>query len=331
MKSPFFDQIIKLKKKSMFDSIWQDVRRQFSYGNAVTRLVIVNIAVFVAINVVKIVLNISNAGHTPEVYERILHFFCLSSHWQTVVWKPWTILTSLFLHEGFGHVLWNMLFLYWFGRIVGDLIGDRHILPMYLICGLGGGLAFFLSANFYFNYGEFYERFCLGASGAIMGIVLASAILAPDYEMHLLLIGPVKLKYVVAVLLFLDLISISENSNTGGHFAHIGGALTGWFYISRLRDGSDWSVGVNRLIDWIRGIFGAFSAQKRQKPPRPKVFYKNPEARASRKTSDARGFHASDDLSDEERVDQILDKIRQFGIDNLSPEERDFLNKASKK
>lgn len=121
--------------------------------------------------------------------------------------------TSMFLHEGFWHLLWNMLFLYWFGRIVGDFIGDQRILPLYLLGGLTGAVVFFISANL-LPYGM-GGRFALGASAGVMAIVVAAGTISPDYIMRLLLLGDVKLKYIVAVLVFLDLILIPNGGNTG--------------------------------------------------------------------------------------------------------------------
>ena len=230
----------------MVTSIWEDVKKEFSSGNMITRLIIINIAVFVVINIVKLGYSISSAGAPPNEngFDDFLHLFCMSSDGWYVLTHPWVPFTSMFLHEGFWHILWNMLFLYWFGKIVGGFIGDHHVLPLYLLSGLAGGFAFYLSDVLIYDK----INFALGASGAVNGIILASAVIAPDYVMRLLFIGDVKLKYIVAVLIFLDMIAIANVSNTGGHFAHLGGALFGWFYIFQLRsEGTDLSAPVNNL------------------------------------------------------------------------------------
>ncbi|MEL6924864.1 MAG: rhomboid family intramembrane serine protease, partial [Bacteroidota bacterium] len=281
----------------------------------------------VIVNLVKVVM-VGIMGFQPnQNFDDFLQFLALSSDGWYNLTHPWVIITSMFLHEGFWHILWNMLFLYWFGRIVGDLIGDHHILPLYLLAGIAGGLAFFITASI-LPYGEF-TRFALGASGAVMGIVVASAVTHPDNIMHLILIGPVKLKYVVAVLVFLDLIGIANLSNTGGHFAHIGGALFGWFYISRLRSGQDLSVPVNNFVNSIGNFFRGLVKSDPQKPRRKReAVFKKMKPRGSARPNSVTD---TEDFSHQERLDAILEKIKKKGYDSLTDEEKDFLYNASKK
>ena len=313
----------------MFSSIWDDIKQQFSHGNMITRIVIVNVAVFVLINIVKLVLRASNGWMVPELYDNILHFFCISADPWYLLTHPWTIITNMFLHEGLMHVLFNMLFLYWFGRIVGDLIGDRRILPLYLLGGLAGGVVFFLSANL-FGYGGGLSHFALGASAAVMAIVVASGVLAPDYILHLIILGDVRLKYIVAFLVVVDLVSIGNNMNTGGHFAHLGGAAFGWFFVTQLRNGSDLSEPVNHLLDRITEFWENLLNRIQGKPRKPRVVYRN----TSKMKANATKPHASSDTRDDvhqEKLDVILDKIKQSGYDSLSSEEKEFLFNASKK
>lgn len=315
----------------MFDSIWEDIKREFSYGNMVTRLVIINIVIFVSVNLVRLFLFLGNGGEVPAVYDDFLHFFCMSSDWFHVLTHPWGIFTSIFLHEGIWHVLWNMLFLYWFGRIVGDFIGNQRILPLYLLGGLIGGIFYFLSAQF-LPMGPY----ALGASGAVMAIVVAAGTIAPDYIMRLLFLGDVKLKYIVAVLVFLDLIGIANSTNTGGHFAHLGGAAFGAFFVTQLRKGNDWALPVNNLMDKIKNFFKGDSSPKASKRRKPRMAYKNPEARKrtfsrSRRANNVSDNKTAEGLSHQERVDSILDKIKQSGYESLTAEEKEFLFNASKK
>lgn len=306
----------------MFNSIWEDVKREFRTGNMITRLIIVNIAVFVLVNIIGVLMYLGNQGNMPALYQDMIHFFCISSDWKYLLTHPWGIFTNMFLHEGFWHILWNMLFLYWFGRIVGDFIGNQRVLPLYLMGGLAGGLLFFISANL-LSYGG-NGVFALGASGAVMAIVVASGVIAPDYIMRLILIGDVKLKYVVAVLVFLDLIAIAHDINTGGHFAHLGGAAFGGLFVTQLRQGNDLSEPVNRLFTKIQSFFKTNGA-----PPRPKVVYKN--VHADRKSRKQKEEKKREDTIQQERVDAILDKIKEQGYESLSKEEKEYLFNASKK
>ena len=310
----------------MLKSIWDDIKREYSYGNMVTRIVIVNVSVFVLINLVRVILWASNGGVMPSIYSEIVHFLSMSSDPWYILTHPWVIFTSMFLHEGLWHILFNMLFLYWFGRIVGDFIGNHRILPIYLMGGLVGNLFFFLSANM-LAYGAGSAVFALGASGAVMAIVMASAVLAPDYQMRLILIGDVKLKYVVAVLIFLDIIALT-GTNTGGHFAHIGGVIFGALFISLLRSGTDLSAPVNSAIQWVTQKKTPKVSTRKKSPRVPFMVYKNEDA-AKKKKSNPSAAPRDDDF--QQKLDAILEKIKAEGYESLTQEEKEFLFQASKK
>jgi membrane associated rhomboid family serine protease len=314
----------------MLTSIWNDLRKQYDYGNMVTRLIIVNVGIYVVVNVVKFILFLTNGGARSPFFDTVLHWFCVSSDFEFLLTHPWGIFTSIFLHEGFWHILWNMLFLWWFGRVVGDLIGNHRILPLYLLGGLVGAVAFIISANL-LQYGV-GGRFALGASGAVTAIAVAAATLAPDYIFRLILLGDVKLKYIVAVMLFLDIIAIADDINTGGHFAHLGGAGFGWFFVYQLQNGTDMAAPVNRLLDAIQKFFSNAYGTVTGKGSNLKVAYKNPKKR-SRSQGSVRGNASSDNQSSsyQEQLDAILDKIKEKGYDSLSAEEKEFLFNASKK
>ncbi|MCB0550547.1 MAG: rhomboid family intramembrane serine protease [Phaeodactylibacter sp.] len=316
----------------MLQSIWDDVKREFSYGNMVTRIIIVNVVIYVVVNIVWIIARISNQWMTPEWYTKFMQFFMMSSDWLHNLTHPWVIITSMFLHEGFWHILWNMLFMYWFGRIVGDFIGNQRILPLYLLGGILGGIVYFLSLNL-LPYGGEGAHYALGASAAVMAIVVAAGAIAPDYVMRLLFLGDVKLKYIVAVLVFIDLVGMAGDINTGGHFAHLGGALFGWLFVVQLRSGNDWSAPVNNFLDSISSFFSNLFSGNRG--GRPKVVYRNPNRTRSRANSrsSSRGEASSDSNGKgyQERLDAILDKIKKSGYDSLSKEEKEFLFNASKK
>ncbi len=312
----------------MFESIWQDIKREYNYGNMVTRLIIVNTAVFLLVNIVKLIFVLTQGFEPSTTFTDIIRFFSLSSDWWFNLTHPWVIFTSMFLHEGFLHFLFNMLFLYWFGRIVGDLLGNQRILPLYLLGGLMGALFYLLFASTIYAGGGY----AYGASGAVMAVVVASGMVAPEYNMRLLLIGDVKLKYVVFVLVLIDLIGIANLSNTGGRIAHLGGALMGFLFVWQLRNGRDLSVNVNKILDSISGFFtNLFRRDER----RPKVVYRNPKADKEGKGAkrSVRGNRKSDavDQSHQERLDAILEKIKKTGYDNLTEEEKEFLFNASKK
>ncbi len=304
----------------MIGSIIDDLKREFSTGTVLHRIIIINVLVFVAINVVKFVLRIKGAGELDPLYYEILHFFTISSDLIHNLKHPWSLLTSMFLHEGFWHLLWNMLFLYWFGRIVADLVGTAKILPLYLLGGLAGAVFFWFSAVV-LDYGGGQEVFALGASAGVMAVVVASGMIAPDYNLRLLLIGDVKLKYVVAVLVFLDLVGIANYDNTGGHFAHIGGAVLGWLFVRQLQQGNDWSITINHMLTRIKHFFDRepqpVHRRKRETTMVVKRFYQKEES-------------SSAEVPHQDRLDAILDKISKSGYDSLTKDEISFLEDASK-
>ncbi|MCC7504452.1 MAG: rhomboid family intramembrane serine protease [Saprospiraceae bacterium] len=309
---------------AVFGSIWDDIRHAFRAGNMVTKLVIVNFGIFALVNIFYFILWLANQGHdVSEPFWRFLQWFCVSSDWSTLIWQPWTLVTHMFLHQGFWHVLNNIIGLYLFGTIVGDLIGDRRVLPIYLLGGLVGGVLFFISAQFL----PYVGAYALGASGAVMALAGAALILAPDYRVMLILLGEVKVKYIVLVIVLLDLVGIANAVNSGGHVAHIGGFAMGCLFVYRLRDGQDLAAPINNLLDRISGWFRPGAPRKKTAVPKrkPQMAYKG---QSGGRTGNITDNH---ELSFQEKLDAILDKIKQKGYENLTPEEKEFLYQASKK
>lgn len=310
----------------MFQSIWDDVKREFRYGNMVTQLIILNCAIFVIVNIIKLILNAPDFSN-PIPFLNFLHFFCMPKDMWTLITHPWTILTSGFLHEKFGHILWNMLAFYWFGRIVGDLLGNHRILPIYILGVIVGNIVFFIMANISpFSIGSY----ALGASAAVMAMVACAAFIAPDYIFNVLLIGPIKLKYIALVLIFLDVIAIADNYNAGGSFAHLGGAAFGLLYASQLRKGVDLGKPIKRLADFVSNLFNKKSKKNFTYQRGEKAYTKSEKSGFG---TSAKGNHSADTEggSQQEKLDLILDKIKEKGYESLTKEEKEFLFNASKK
>jgi membrane associated rhomboid family serine protease len=311
----------------MFNSIWKDIKKEFSYGNMVTRIIFVNIGFFLFVYLVKLILRGIHGGDPSydTAFSNFSNFFSLSGNILFDITHPWVFFTHMFLHFGFFHILWNMLFLYWFGRIVGDFIGNQRVLPLYLLGGLAGAISYVTFANI--AYGG--SGFAYGASGAVNAIVVAAAVISPDYIIRLLFFGDVKLKFIAGIVVLLSLMGIADLNNTGGNIAHLGGALFGWFFILKLREGTDLSIFVNNILDKIMGFFKRVPEMTKPKPKKgPRMAYKNPS-----KKRPAKGKAVSDehDLSHQEKIDAILDKIKSIGYESLSAEEKEFLFNASKK
>lgn len=306
---------------SLFKSIWDDFQYSLRAGNMVTKLVVVNFAVFVTLKLIYLILSLFTMGNAQGMYETVLENLWLYADLRDLVFHFWGILTHMFLHDSFWHLVNNMIGLYLFGRIVSDLIGDRRILPIYLFGGLAGALVYVVTAQFYLGVGSY----ALGASAAVMALGGAALILAPDYRVHLLFLGAVKVKYVVLLLVLLDLVGIAGTYPAGGHAAHIAGFAMGCFFVFQLRDGRDWAVPVNNVYAWLGGLFSA--------KPRPKFQRPKHAPKMTATFGGAKGSAKSDSLdhSFQEKLDTILDKIKAQGYESLNQAEKDFLYEASQK
>jgi membrane associated rhomboid family serine protease len=293
----------------MLRSIADDIKSSFDYGNMIVKLIIINIAVFV-------ITALLNAFFPMFYGNHILPYLAIPGDLLTLLYRPWTIITHMFLHGGLWHLISNMLILYWFGNIAGDLLGDRKILPVYIIGGLVGALFYVLSYQFLPNIGPY----ALGASAAVLAIVFTAVATAPDYVVSLILIGDVRIKFIGLVILFLDIIGTQSNVNSGGHIAHLGGTLFGFLFVYLLRNGTDLSLYFNNFIDFI--------TFKKKETPRRKTTLKVAHRAENLQQKPVRTQQTKTDIS--VRVDEILDKIKQKGYDSLTDEEKEVLYHASK-
>jgi membrane associated rhomboid family serine protease len=311
----------------MLNSIYNDLKAEFSYGNRVNQLVIINVAVFVFATILNFILFLSNGGKPSTIFESLIKYLAMSSDGMFLLTHPWILITNMFLHLEFFHILWNMLIFIWFGRVTGDFLGNHRIVFLYFCGGLLGSILFFITANL-LPYGANGTKMALGASAGIMSVVVAAGTIAPDYSFRLLFIGDVKLKFIVFALLIIDLISITSNTNTGGHFSHLGGAIFGFIFVRLLQEGHDLSLPFNRMAEYIQYLFSSNKASHRMNNPL-KVIHRKTQTKP--KSPRAREVKGANSLDHQTQLDQILDKIKQKGYDSLSDEEKEFLFQASKK
>ncbi|MCB0483349.1 MAG: rhomboid family intramembrane serine protease, partial [Flavobacteriales bacterium] len=230
----------------------------------------------------------------------------------------WGLLTYMFLHAGVMHILFNMLWLYWMGKLIVEYLGQKRFIAIYFLGGLAGGLSYLLVYNMMDAVGSLtMGTHLIGASAGVMAIVIAAAVLLPDYIIHLFLIGPVRLKYVGLGILIITSI-LDFNVNMGGKLAHLGGAAVGYFFVRQLRSGTDYSVLFFQIVNAFAGLLGRRKAMKVVKSP---------------KKSGSRGAN-TDGMTEAQRqrkLDDILDKISRLGYDGLTAEEKDFLFRTSRK
>lgn len=306
------------------NTIWEDFKNAFNRpNNGLLQLIYINVAVFVIINILKLAAFFSGV---QEIYHFPFSFIGMPGHIEAFILKPWTIITYFFTQEGFFHILFNMLGLYWFGRIIDDLIGNDRLIGIYVMGGIFGGLAYLAAYNLLPQFESLrYSSVLIGSSGSVFAIAVAAATLAPDYRFNLVFLGPIKIVWIVAVYVFLSLIQ-TMGTNAGGNIAHLDGAFMGYIFITQLRKGNELARPVIATIEFFKSLF--------KKKPKIKVSYRNTDKKnnSTSSTSFKTSNHpaSSDEISQRE-IDEILDKISQSGYDSLTKEEKRKLFSASQK
>lgn len=294
------------------DKFITDLKANFQRGDIVTKLVYINAGVFLLISLVGIVLTLFNVPPAPWV-----NYLELPAWVLVLVRQPWSLFTYMFMHANLLHILFNMLWLFWFGRIFLGVFSAKHLRGLYILGGICGGLMYILSYNVFPYFEEaVYNSYLLGASASVLAIVVATAVREPEYPVQFLLVGMVRLKYVALFMVALDLLFMTSG-NAGGHIAHLGGALAGWWFAAGLASGHDATKWINRVLDWIDGGW-----KPSQRKPKMKVHYGDKQ-----KDYD---FNARKKEREEE-VDRILDKLRKSGYGSLTEEEKKRLFDASKR
>jgi membrane associated rhomboid family serine protease len=292
-------------------SIFDDIRLAFTRrDNALNQLLLINIIVFVTLILLFVAFRIS---HNDQVYKTIVSYLSLPSDPGTFVRRPWTLFTYFFTHEGWLHIIFNMLNLYWFGMLIREYLGGKKLLSLYILGGLAGGVLYLLFYNLIPFFIQRGSAEMIGASASVLAIIVAAATLLPNFVFHLLLLGPVKIKYIAAFLVLLSL-SGAVGNNAGGNVAHLGGALLGFVFIRQLQKGRDLGRPLHGFWDFISGLF--------TRRPRMKVTYKNPGAPT---------FTGANGKPSQHEIDVILDKISRSGYESLSREEKQKLFRASQK
>ena len=287
--------------------IYDQIKDTFKRGSTLIKLIYINVAVFLFIKVMQVLAFLFGfAGIT----DFLLQWLAVPADLTRLLTRPWTLFTYMFLHEGFLHILFNLLWLYVFGRIFLMYLSEKRLVSVYLVGGLSGSVLYILAFNIFPAFQQAVPvAIALGASASVMAIVIAISVYVPNFSINLLLIGPVKLKYIAIFAILLDVLSI-PSSNSGGHIAHLGGALFGYLYIAQLRRGRNITRSFDRVMDRVFAIF----------KPRPKfrVTHKRPGT-----DIDYNKWKAQR----QQRIDEILEKISQNGYESLTKEEKEILFK----
>lgn len=298
--------------------IIDDLKMQYRTGGIVQRLIFWNVGLFVIPMVAFSLLSLFNADISFLRWDSYnsQDWLSLSSNPADLLWKPWSLIAYAFLHADFLHILFNMLILFFSGRMFLTYFTQKQLFGLYILAAVFSGLVYIAGYSTLPMLGGIQAKM-VGASGAIMAILVAVAVYAPHYQVRLLLIGTVKLWHIALVFIILDLIRVSSG-NSGGHIAHLAGALSGFIYIKLLQNGTDLTKGISAVLDNLAGLF---------RPAKRKPFRKvHRNSNAPNRTAAAR---PSKDMT-QQQIDDILDKISKSGYDSLTKAEKEFLFKVGK-
>lgn len=286
-------------------NILDDLKLQYKLGGITNRLIYWNVACFL-VSLLFFYQFSAGAFNFPT-------WVALSTEPSNFLAKPWTFLTYSFFHDGFWHLLFNMVVLNFSGSYFLTFFTQKQLLGLYILSAIFAGIAFV--AGYYILD---LSASIVGASAAIMGVLVAVTTYQPLMKVRLLLIGNVKLWHITAVILILDLMQFRLD-NTGGHISHLSGALFGFVYIKLLQNGTD----LSQIVSWVIAFF---SSSFKRPPSTPfKKVHKNYGKPAEKRVSKI----ITKDKA-QQQIDEILDKISKSGYDSLSKEEKEFLFKAGK-
>jgi membrane associated rhomboid family serine protease len=291
-------------------SIWEEFKHKMQESdNILFKLIAVNVLVSLVFAFIGVLFWLFNVNFDLAYF--IGNWLAVPSDPLKALYKPWTFITYQFMHAGLLHILFNMIILFWSGRIFREFLGNRRLLSTYFLGGISGAIIYILAYNFFPALAT-RESIMVGASASVFAILVGIATLVPNYQVFFIFIGPVRLKYIVLVLIILDILRLSS-PNAGGHFAHLGGAFYGYLFVSMLDKGKDIGAWCDNLIDRISALFAGSSNTGSSF----KVHH-NKKAK-----QDKRGV-------DQAEIDKILDKIAASGYSSLSAKEKDTLFRASK-
>lgn len=292
-----------------------DLKEAFRRGNIFIQLIYINVGVFVVTTLVNVLLRLFNRSAAG-----VFDLLALPASPDRYLHQPWSIITYMFMHADFLHILFNMLWLYWFGALFLSFFSSKHLRGVYLLGGILGGALYMASYNLFpYFQPAVATSVMVGASASILAIVAATAYREPNYPIRLLLFGTIRLKYLAIIVILIDLMQATSN-NAGGHIAHLGGALAGLWFAASLKKGVDITTWINKPIDAIRSLFDKKTWQRK---PKMKVHYGG-------NTSRQKDYDYNTQKKEQsEEIDRILDKLKKSGYQSLSTEEKKSLFDAS--
>ena len=301
------------------------LKHKYKTGSVLIKLLFINIGVFIALKVIDVVFTLFRITTFNLITLLSVPSNLDTTYQPNLLYQLWTPFTYMFVHAGVWHILFNMLWLYWFGRMFLQYFTGRTLGSLYVLGGLAGAALFVLTFNtipFYVDMSfcevrkEHISIILKGASASVMAIVMGVAFYRPDVKLNFFFIGQIKVIYIAIAAFVIDILFLTGD-NAGGRVAHISGALFGYLFAVQYRKGKDITAWIGRIIDFFVNLF-----KLRPKKSKMKVEYMRREA----------DWEYNKRKNDEQaEIDAILDKLKQSGYNGLSAEEKRKLFDASKK
>lgn len=290
-------------------------------NNALVWLIVINAVVFVIINFIKIVYFLAydtNMEAMQNFHLQVLDWFSLHASIGKLAFRPWTLLSFMFTHEGVWQLIGTLLWLWGFGYILQDLTGNSKLIPIYVYGGVAGGLFYILTANLIPQYSAVVSEALplIGGGASVMAVAVGTTTLAPGYRIFPMLNGGIPLWVLTLIFVAIDYATVASSSGSYA-IAHLAGAAIGFIFIRQMQAGRDWGKWMINFYDWLINLFNP-EKKYSKKPFRQQQFYKTTK----------KPFEKVPRLT-QQKLDEILDKISQEGYESLSEEEKSFLKKAS--
>jgi membrane associated rhomboid family serine protease len=288
----------------MSNPLFEDIKRSYTSGSALMKIIIINVAVFLLVNVFHLLFFLAGAGPI-----NIIHWLGAPASVEELLFKPWTVITYMFYHEGFMHLLFNMIMLYFSGQLFISFLGEKKFISTYILGGIAGYVLFMLGFNLFPVFRNYASHsYLLGASASIMAVFVGIATYIPNFIVRLFFAIQIPLKWVALGYFVLDILNIS-GSNPGGSLAHVGGAVFGYFMIKSYQQGRGFVLD----FTWLKKLF----------KPKLKVVHNANKNKWSSTTNKSKSKPS------QEEIDRILDKISKSGYDSLTKKEKETLFKNS--
>ena len=286
--------------------MFKELLVKYSKADPLFKLIYINLITFILVQICH-----TSSFLLQSALFDLVFWLGMPSDFYDLLYKPWTLISYMFTHSGFMHILFNLIWLYFSGQIFLQYFNKQKLFSLYIMGGITGGVTYLIAYNLLPVFSGQSTQL-IGASAAVLAILFAVATYVPNYRVNLIFFGLIPIKYLAIASVFIDIISI-PNGNAGGHIAHLGGALSGMYFIQNWKKGKDITITIDNLIDAFLNLFKKSHLKQVHKRPKTDDEFRSEKAERSIK------------------IDAILDKIAKSGYDSLKEKEKEYLFKHSKK